>query len=314
VISFSFSNLSRLTVYFTSFLYLCLKPIFMKHFSFIFLFFVFSLVLKAQVTMVTNIPSSIAPNVNLNIEVKLNKGAISNFSKYELEVPDGFTATEGNSKTGYFTFEKNRVKIVWVTLPAESEFIVSFKLKTPATTGAVALNQKFFYIETGVKKEVVGQQIDLKIDPTGVTKTLSYFPEQPEEVINASEPMNPPVKVNVPVQTATSTPVNTSPVSTKTLLTAPAPTVAPVVNTVVSSNNTQTGLTYLVQIGTFGADPGKEKYNNLGKVTIEKVGAVYKVLIGEFTSKEEASKKKDELSTKGYSGFVVTYQNGQRAK
>lgn len=285
----------------------------MKHFYFFLLLVAFSSVQMAQVTMVTNIPTSVAPNVNLNIEVKLNKGSISNFSKYELEVPDGFTATEGKSKTGYFTFEKNRVKIVWVTLPVETEFVVSFKLKTPATLGPVVLNQKFFYIEGGVKKEVNGTQIDVKVDPTGVTKTLSYYPEQPDEVINASEPMNPPVKMNVPIQT-TPTVINTPPAPTKTLLATPAPTVAAVVNTVVSSNNAQNGLTYLVQIGTFGADPGKAKYADLGKVTIEKVGAVYKVLIGEFNSKEEASKKKDELTAKGYSGFVVTYQNGQRAK
>lgn len=285
----------------------------MKHFYLSLLLFAFSLIQIGQVTMVTNMPASVAPDANLNIEVKLNKGSISNFSKYELEVPDGFTATEGKSKTGYFTFEKNRVKIVWVTLPVEAEFVVSFKIKTPATLGPVVLNQKFFYIESGVKKEVNGPQIDVKVDPSGVTKTLSYYPDQPDEVINASEPMNPPVKPNVPVQT-TPTVINTPPVPTKTLLATPAPTVAPVVNTSTASSVAQSGLTYLVQIGTFASDPGKAKYADLGKVTIEKVGTVYKVLIGEFNTKEEASKKKDELTTKGYSGFVVTYQNGQRAK
>jgi cell division septation protein DedD len=278
----------------------------MKHFYFITLLLVLSLVQMAQVTMVTNIPTSIAPNVSLNVEVKLNKGSISNFSKYELDVPEGFSASEGNSKTGYFTFEKNRIKIVWVTLPTESEFVVSFKLKTPATVGPVVLNHKFFYIESGVKKEVVGQQIDVKVDPAGVTKTFSYLPEQPEEVINASEPMNPPVKVNLPVQT-TPTVVNTPSVTPTTA------TVAPIVP-VAASSISQNGITYLVQIGTFGADPDKAKYSSLGKVTVEKVGAVYKVLIGDFNTKEEAFKKRDELTAKGYNGFVVTYQNGQRAK
>lgn len=286
----------------------------MKYFYFFVLLFAFSLIHTGQVTMVTNMPASVAPDVNLRIEVKLNKGSISNFSKYELEVPEGFIAAEGNSKTGYFTFEKNRVKIVWVTLPVEAEFVISFKLKTPANPGLVVLNQKFFYIESGVKKEVNGPQIDVTVDPSGVTKTLSYFPGQPDEVINASEPMNPPVKPNLPVQTSPAV-INTPPVPTKTLLTTPTQTVAPVVNTTPTTTNTaQNGFTYLVQIGTFATDPGKAKYADLGKVTIEKVGAAYKVLIGDFNTKEEASKKKDELTTKGYSGFVVTYQNGQRAK
>ncbi|MEO6303082.1 MAG: hypothetical protein ABIP51_07900, partial [Bacteroidia bacterium] len=152
----------------------------MKHFYFLVFLLVFSLTQNAQVTMVTNIPPAIAPAVILKIEVKINKGTIGNFSKYEMELPEGFEATEGNSKTGYFTFEKNRAKIVWVTIPAEAEFIVSFKLKTPATTGPYILHHKFFYIENGVKKEVEGQQIDVKVNESGVTKTLSYLPDEPE--------------------------------------------------------------------------------------------------------------------------------------
>lgn len=286
----------------------------MKYFNLILLFIACSFIQNAQVTMVTNMPSKIAPNVILNIEIKINKGSIANFSKYEMELPEGFIASEGKSNTGYFSFEKNHAKIVWVTLPIESEFIVSFKLKTPATIAPVVLIHKFFYIENGVKKEVVGQQIDVTLDPSGVTKTLSYFPEQPDEVINASEPMNPPVKPNLSVQT-TPTAINTPPVPTKTVLTSPARTVAPAVNTTpITANTAQNGFTYLVQIGTFGTDPDKAKYSALGKVTVEKVDAVYKVLIGDFNTKEEAFKKREELTTKGYNGFVVTYQNGQRPK
>ncbi|MDP3558038.1 MAG: SPOR domain-containing protein [Bacteroidota bacterium] len=278
----------------------------MKNFYLIILLLAINFCSKAQVTMVTNIPKSIAPSSNINMEVKLNKGSIANFSKYELELPEGFEASEGNSKTGYFTFEKNRVKIVWVTLPTEPEFVVSFKLKTPSTTGPVVLNHKFSYIETGVKKEVIGQQIDVKIDPNGVSKTLSYLPEQPEEPVKV-------IEANVPP-----TPSNTVAPSTKTLLATSEPTIASVANPVSTSSNTSSasndGLTYLVQIGTFSSDPGKAKYSDLGKVTIEKAGAVYKVLIGDFNTKEEAFKKKDDLVIKGYNGFVVTYKNGERAK
>lgn len=259
--------------------------------------------INAQVTMVTNMPPSVAPNANLNIEVKINKGTIGNFSKYEMEVSEGFTATEGETRTGYFTFEKNRIKIVWVTIPAEAEFIVSFKLKTPAATGPHILYQKFFYIENGIKKEVAGKQIDVKVEDKGVTKTLSYLPEKPEEPVVVSTPTVAPTPV---VSAVAAIPITT--------------TVAVVTNTVpatpVTSSNTSAtaGLTYLVQIGTFTSDPGKAKYSDLGKVTVEKDGAVYKVLIGEYPSKEDALKKREELVTKGYNGFLVKYQNGQRVK
>ncbi|MBL7913076.1 MAG: SPOR domain-containing protein [Bacteroidia bacterium] len=286
----------------------------MKHFYLIILLLAISLGQKAQVTMVTNMPPSVAPEANLTIEVKINKGTIGNFSKYEMEVPEGFTAAEGECRTGYFTFEKNRIKIVWVTIPAEAEFIISFKLKTPATNGPHILYQKFFYIENGTKKEVVGQQIDVKVAADGVTKTLSYLPEKPAEpaVTNTVAPVT---NTYIPLTVTNSVQA----IPTKTSLAVATTTIAASANTITTTSSnalitTQAGLTYLVQIGTFTSDPGKAKYADLGKVTVEKDGAVYKVLIGEYPSKEEALKKRDELVTKGYNGFLVKYQNGQRVK
>ncbi len=268
----------------------------------------------AQVTMVTNLPPVVAPTSDLMVEVKINKGSIGNFSKYEMELPQGFEASEGNSKTGYFTYEKGRVKIVWVTIPAESEFIVSFKVRSPLATGFYILYHKFLYMDNGVKREVNGQQIDLKVDPTGVTKTLSYLPDEPE-LPAVTNTVAVPVNAYVPVIVTNSVQA----IPTKTTAATTTPTLAASTNTISTTSTTilspgQPGLTFLVQIGTFGADPGKAKYADLGKVTIEKDGALYKVLIGEYNTKEEALKKREELVTKGYNGFLVKYQNGQRVK
>lgn len=263
--------------------------------------------------MVTNLPPVVAPTSDLKVEVKINKGNIGNFSKYEMELPQGFEASEVNSKTGYFTFEKGRVKIVWVTIPSEIEFIISFKIRSPQATGPYILYHKFLYMDNGVKKEVNGQQIDLKVDPTGVTKTLSYLPDEPEEPVKTNT-VAPLTNSYVPVVVTNSVqaiPTTTLPATTTTIA-ASANTIA-----VTSSNTliaTQTGLTYLVQIGTFSTDPGKAKYADLGKVTVEKDGLVYKVLIGEYATKEEALKKREELIPKGYNGFLVKYQNGKRLK
>lgn len=286
----------------------------MKHFYILVVILFISLSQQAQVTMVTNLPPVVAPTSDLKVEVKINKGSIGNFSKYEMELPQGFEATEGNSKTGYFTFEKGRVKIVWVTIPAETEFIVSFKMRSPLATGPYILYHKFLYMDNGVKKEVNGQQIDLKVDPSGVTKTLSYLPDEPEVPVKTNT-VAPVTNSYVPVVVTNSVQA----IPTTTLPPAKTPTIAASANTIaVTSSNTltttQPGLTFLVQIGTFSTDPGKAKYADLGKVTVEKDGAVYKVLIGEYNTKEEALKKREELVTKGYNGFLVKYQNGQRVK
>ena len=264
--------------------------------------------------MVTNLPPVIAPTSDLKIEVKINKGSIGNFSKYEMDLPQGFEAIEGNSKTGYFTYENGRVKIVWVTIPTENEFIVSFKVRSPLVTGPYIIYHKFLYMDNGVKKEVIGQQIELKVDPSGVTKTLSYLPDEPEvpTVVTNTVAVTNTYVPQIVTNSVQAIPTKTTPAIITPAIAASANTIA-----VISSNTlsaTQTGLTFLVQIGTFGTDPGKAKYADLGKVTIEKDGALYKVLIGQYTTKEEALKKREELVTKGYNGFLVKYQNGQRVK
>jgi len=264
--------------------------------------------------MVTNLPESVKPDVKLNVQIKINKGALSGFSKYELDLPKGFTAETGYDKNSYFTFEKQRVKLVWVKLPTEEEFVVTFKLKTIKSIGTYSLEHKFSYVDAGIKKEIIGNQIELKVAADGVNKTLSYIsetehkPSVEKTVVSTPEKNNSSNLFNAPVSAA------------KTSTSYPPP---PKQNASIPANPglnngattiTQNGIIYLIQIGTFGADPGKSKYANLGKVTIEKVANSYKVLIGDFSTKEEAQKKREELINKGYNGFIVSYQNGQRVK
>ncbi len=82
-----------------------LYPTNMKNLYSTLLLSIISIFTFGQVTIQTNLPASIAPNSNLNIEVKINKGSIANFSKYQMDVPAGVNVSEGNSKTGNFSFE-----------------------------------------------------------------------------------------------------------------------------------------------------------------------------------------------------------------
>ena len=69
-----------------------------------------SFCLNAQVTISTNMPKSLAPNANIELQIKINKGSIANFAKYQIDVPNGITVTEGDNKTGNFTFESKIIK------------------------------------------------------------------------------------------------------------------------------------------------------------------------------------------------------------
>lgn len=282
----------------------------------------------AQVSMTANIPTELAPGSNRTVEVKINKGAISNFSKYQIDVPANVTLSEIDSKTGNFSFENNRAKIVWVSIPVESEFMVSFKMEvTAAATGTGSFVQKFYFLDNGTKKEVEGESY---------TITFNANASATAPVATATEP----VKTAAPESTPTTTPVTeVKPEVKSEPVVAAEPTTKPVISEtkpvseppavkekpepvakvkaepkVAPSAPSTNGQVFKVQIGAYNAMPSKSKYAAAGKASVSNEDGFYKVLVGSFSSKEEAMKKRDDLKAKGLSGFVVSYMNGVRVK
>lgn len=259
-----------------------------------------SFCLNAQVTISTNMPKSLAPNANIELQIKINKGSIANFAKYQIDVPNGITVTEGDNKTGNFTFESNRAKIVWVSIPTDAEFIVTMKLNTGTATGPAVFTHKFYYLDNGTKKEVEADAINVSIDANGSTTASNLTTTEPkrEPVVTKTEPKTEPVVAKTEPKTE---PVvaKTEPVNTKT----------------ETNTNSTNGLVYKVQLGSFGANPGTSKFAAIGgKVVISNEAGMYKALYGNYPTKDEAIKKREELIAKGFTGFVVAYQNGVRVK
>jgi cell division septation protein DedD len=246
--------------------------------------------LFAQVVMTNNIPTKLPVGSDVEVEVKINKGSITNFTKYHMDVPAGVEVSEIDSKTGNFTFENNRAKIVWVSVPGEPEFTVKFKVHINTQAPAAAtINQKFYFLDAGNKKEVEATPIAMEFgNGTPVTKNpnISATPAP------APTPVNPTAVVTA---------------KTETKVAEPTPMASiPVVSQ---------GLVYRIQIASSPTDPGRAKYSALGSnCEISKEDGNYKVLYGSFKTKEEALKAKDDLALKGFNGFLVKYQNGVRVK
>jgi len=113
------------------------------------------------------------------------------------------------------------------------------------------------------------------IQPSVITATTATVPEIEPEPMNSNTTKEPESKEN------------TTPIDTK--------------NTV-----------YMVQVGAFKNKPDKAILKKLGKYKIVTEDDKYKVLVGPFSSKEEASARREELTTKGFDGFVVVYEKGKR--
>lgn len=296
-------------------------------------FFVFAAFLSfssliGQVSLSTNIPSSLSSGSSVDVEVKIQKGTISSFAKYQMDVPEGFSVSLNDSKGGNFTFDQQRAKIVWVSVPSEAEYSIVFKFQVGANAPSQStFSQKFFYLENGEKKEFEAEPINVTINGGSSSAVASNNESSNNSSSNNSSSQgNVETVSSTPVETVKSTPVetvNSTPVETvkstpvEPVKATPVETVSNTSANKTTNSNTassaEAGLTYRVQLGAFSSQPNKSKFNSAGNISIDMVDGLYKVTSGNFNTKEEAIKHRDNLNNKGYSGlFIAKYKNGKR--
>ena len=266
----------------------------------------------SQITINGNFPSSMGAGSSIDADVKINKGTVGNFAKYQMDVPAGIIVTSIDVKNGNFTFENQRAKIVWVSVPSEAEFTVKLKIQAASDApSSVTLSQKFYYLENNEKKEIEATPVVINIGGGSAIAATTPTETKPTE----TKPVE-PVASSTPVETKPVEPVATKPaetkpvepVATKPTETKPVET-APVKKSPATS---EAGMSFKVQIGAYSTEPNKSKFSGAGKVNIDLINGMYKVTTGNFKTLDEAVKFRDELKSKGFNGFIAKYKDGAR--
>lgn len=213
---------------------------------------------------------------------------IQGFANISETIPSGFTAYEGNSSGGGFSFRNNKMKIIWLSVPSQSNFEVNYTIKVTGTVVSTTINGVFGYIDNDNKS------------------TMNLSAEDiPFELDSSSEPAIATVE---------------SPVASKKEEPKPVKKAEPVKKEVKTNSNTSTyssssAITYHVQIGAL-TNPNfqfSSAVTSLGSIEKKRYGSVYKYLSGSFSSREEANAHREKVLDAGINGaFVVKYLNGER--
>lgn len=139
--------------------------------NFIGLFFLH--VLSANDISIENIaPNSMPPGQKTLVEVTINKNQIQGFAKMEIVLPEGFIATPNETKGASFTFSDKKVRFVWMTLPTEETFKVTYYLECDANfSGKYEAKGIFSYINDNQRVDytIPTQQIFVSQDATAST-------------------------------------------------------------------------------------------------------------------------------------------------
>ena len=105
------------------------------------------------ITVTQKVPASVKAGSEFTIEITVNKGTSGGFAKLQEELPAGFTAVEDNNNGASFSFSNQIVKFIWMTLPNDKEFKISYKVKVAASvSGDQSIGGKLSYVVDNVKQ------------------------------------------------------------------------------------------------------------------------------------------------------------------
>lgn len=183
------------------------------------------------ITVTQKMPSSVKPESEFVVELTINKGSTSGFAKLQQDLPEGFTAVQDDNNGASFTFSNQSIKLIWMSLPADKEFKVKYKVKVAAgISGDKTIGGKFSYVADNVKQS---------IDISPATINVEGATSQP--VVTNTPPEN---KTPEPTNTTTTTEntSNTS-ASTTTNETASNTTTTPATTTENTSNSSTSSTT-----------------------------------------------------------------------
>ncbi|MFM9986157.1 MAG: hypothetical protein ACKVOK_13035, partial [Flavobacteriales bacterium] len=127
-----------------------------------------------EILIENNMPTVLVPGQKKEVQVVINKGEVQGFSKMELSLPMGLTASPGETKGGSFTFSGQKAKFVWMTLPTDASFTVTYFIESAENLeGNYTIDGTFSYV-----KENKREDINIPSKSVSVQKQLSPTPEE----------------------------------------------------------------------------------------------------------------------------------------
>ncbi len=140
-----------------------------KSLSTIFLFLLCSLAVHAQneISVRMEVPQEVVAGQEFLVSVEIEKGNLEEFSRFQQELPAGFTAVQENSGAADFSFDNQRVRFIWLKLPAQAILSISYRVKVQERLkGNLTLFGEFSYVENNERRSIVIDKKSVNILPS----------------------------------------------------------------------------------------------------------------------------------------------------
>ena len=136
----------------------------------------------SEITIQNMAPATLSPGEKVLVEVSIDKADVQGFAKMEIVFPEGFIATPAETAGASFTFSEKKVRFVWMTLPTEQTFKVSYYLECdPNFSGKYEVRGTFSYINDNERVDYKVSAVQVMVTKTDAVAATSTDTTQPDD-------------------------------------------------------------------------------------------------------------------------------------
>ncbi len=279
----------------------------------------------SDVTCIRQTPYKARTGNDIMVNLLVYKRNMNKFAKIEERIPSGFKAVAVESREGLFTYKEGVAKFVWMNLPEEPGFTVSYRLIPEASKSIddLQISGTLSYILEGrnISVDIAQKDVYLSGISNANIEALMVSLESGEKlpagkpVQTEKEEIKPPlVKEEKPVVK-----------EEKPVVKEEKPVIRETRTATTGSSGiperqrlpVQDGIYYRVQLAATSRFSDANKAfaaNNLSRpVLVERHNGLYKYTVGSFNTYDQANDFRNTVLSRGIRGaFVVAYRNGKR--
>ncbi|MFP4041386.1 MAG: hypothetical protein ACLFPH_09155 [Bacteroidales bacterium] len=145
----------------------------------------------ADVSCIRQKPHQIEGEDAYIVNLLVNKGDKQKFAKIQEEIPEGYTAVKEDEKGAIFTFKDQIAKFLWMNLPAEPFFVISYKLvPSDEVESKPQLNGEFSFIENENTRNIDIVEADVNLEDKSKENLAEVLQSTASPRITGGEDLN----------------------------------------------------------------------------------------------------------------------------
>ena len=119
-----------------------------------------------QVQCIRQKPVPLEDGPGYRVNLLVHKGSKEKFAKIQEQIPQGYEAVQESDQGAIFTFKDQTAKFLWMNLPSEPFFVISYRLIPTNGDQAPQITGQFSFIENDNTRNIDIVQKDVNLDNT----------------------------------------------------------------------------------------------------------------------------------------------------